>query len=512
MRVVRRSALSLALLPVLVAGLVGIPSLQASSSPPQAPPPAADAVSDWQQINTAATPMLDQVARLRGPGGVLHLVYAVELGPSQENYFHTTVAADGTRGPTHPVLPSNWGSVTSDPRLLPAPGGGLRLVFSGLQDTVTGNFFSAGHVYTALSYDGGASWALQDEALTKSTAGYASYGTGATTLLDGTPVQSVTLNRAIALHVGTIPAAAVDSATDTVVSHPACCTYSSALARSGDQVFMAWYANGDPDANRGIFFQRVLPTPGPVLKAPGSSATTPYSGSWAPGQAVSMVVRPGGGPVVAYCGYLACGNIKLWDLATGAVHEVPETTTVKRLDLSAAPSGRLWVAWENNAGTVGATHTPPTGWTFAPATTVPYPTGQPAVYTLGIDAQEERVDVLVSTSGEIFHRQLLPTVVAPPPAPVALEVRASPKKLKVGKAKKVRVRVSADGVAVPGAKVRAARKSCTTRASGSCRIKIKPRKARAIKVRVSAEGFLDGSTRIKVKKAKGGKKGKKGRR
>lgn len=484
---------------VALAGVSAPLSAHAAPTPPPAPQSAeSEAAAGWSRISGSTPNNLSEPGTHRAGDGTLHVVHHVEQGAT-DNYIHSTIAPDGTPGPSHQVFTPGWGALTQDPTLLPVPGGGLRLVFSGLQDTDSGNFFSKGHVYHALSNDGGGTWTTPPEALTKGASGYSSYGTSALALPDGSPLVSVTLNQGIRVRSGVIPAAAVDTAPpDLLLSHPACCTYSSTLVQTGGAVWLAYYANGDPDANRGVFVQQVAPAVGPLLKAPGSSATSPYSGAWAPDQAVAAVARPGGGMVVAYCGYLECGDIRLWDVASGQVRKVPATRDVNVLDLHATPSGRLWVAWTTPRGKVGAARTSPTGWTFSAATEVSLPPGEDFGYRLGLDATDARADLLLTTDREIYHRQVLPALgLAMSPAEVRL---TKLRRALAGQATKVRFTVRVADERVRGARVRVRGEgACTTRAGGTCTLKVSPSSRKPLRVTASKGGYVAAAARLRVR-------------
>ena len=98
--------------------------------------------------------------------------------------------------------------------------------------------------------------------------GYASSGTGATTLADGTLVAAYP-PATIYYQVGAGPALSFDVAD--------CCAYHMALAQDAGVVYAAWYANGDGEPNMGQFVRTIYPTLGPIMKVPGSSSS--FSGS-----------------------------------------------------------------------------------------------------------------------------------------------------------------------------------------------------------------------------------------
>ena len=116
------------------------------------------------------------------------------------------------------------GEPAGGPKLVGTPGGGMRLVFGG-SDGVTADPFNTGQMYSATSGAAGTAWTLQPGALTQSEYAMDSYGTGATTLADGTRVAvSFPLNGILTWNAG--------GADSTATSAPAA-HYDSTLARDG---------------------------------------------------------------------------------------------------------------------------------------------------------------------------------------------------------------------------------------------------------------------------------------
>ena len=427
--------------------------------------------------------------------GVLHAVYVQEVGTA-ESYEHSTIATSGAVTGHSNVL-GTWGSVISNPELLPTASGGLRLVFSGLQDTDSANFYAHGYAYDTTSDASGSAWALQPHALTKFGAVYSAYGVGATTLSNGTPVTAGTLNSDIAYRVGDIATTDQNTvslaADDGLYTAPACCLYDTQLVNSGDAVWMAWYANGGSEATNGTFVQQIYPSAGPVLKAPGSSVG---ADSLAADQAVAIVARPGGGVVLAYkLGYPTAKSIGLWQVGTSKVVKVPDSKGAHLVSLSTGVSGRMWLAWSTEDNRAHALRTSPTGFGLGAAQELGSPSGSSAIWSITVDASLNQGTVLVNdtTAHSIYSRVVNP----------GLTVKAKPGSVRAGKATQVTFTVSDAGDGVGGVKVKGGGDSCTTKSSGRCTLTIKAGragKAGKVSVKATRNGYGSAKYAVKVKK------------
>ena len=136
--------------------------------------------------------------------------------------------------------------------------------------------------------------------------GYASSGSGATTLADGTLVAAYPEGDTIYYQVGAGPPQSFDVAD--------CCAYDLTLGAGPGVVYAAWYANGDGAANMGEFVRTIYPTLGPIIQVPGSVSTFGGNpGTIANSQTTAMAARNGGGVYIAFChGYPTCENVVLW--------------------------------------------------------------------------------------------------------------------------------------------------------------------------------------------------------
>lgn len=477
MRAFRPAALLTTLL--LSAVLVAVPPTQGALAPPAEPDARAD--SGWAKLNTKKISLIAHTDMLRTPDGLLHVVYEQETGSLSGEYEHTVVSTTGSVVGRSTAV-GGWNTLANDPVLLPTPGGGMQIVFGGLQDVDVTNPYSAGHLYRAVSDGTGAAWSVPAEALGKSGYGYASYGTGATLLPDGTSIQGWPLNSDFTWRVGTTPFPVTpETPADQVFTIPGGSLLHTTLVQQAGNVWAAWYDQGD---SNGVFVRQIHPSVGPVVKAPGQTADTLN-----PDQAIPMVVRPDGSIVMAYClGYPTCSSIGVWQLGTTTVHKVPGSKGADSITMDTGPSGRLWVAWANDDEIV-ATRSSTTGFNFGALRRAGKPSKDLSIYQLQVEASRGEASVVANDGVGIYHRQLQPGVV----------LTASPKKWDGDKATKVKVKVTDAASPVAGVKVAGGGEKCTTRANGTCVLTFPPHKPGKVKLKATASGFSPAIYKVKIK-------------
>ncbi len=446
----------------------------------------------WTQISTGRVNSLSEITVQRTSDGVLHAVYAQEVG-SSSSYEHSTLSSGGSVTGHSDVL-GTWATLVENPKLLAPPTGGLRLVFSGNQDVDSNNFYTAGFGYDTTSDASGSTWALQPHALTRSGTAYTGYGVGATTLSSGVPVTAATLNDTIYYRVGDI--ATTDSL--TVASAPedgrytttSCCLSATQLVNSGDNVWMAWYANGGSDATNGTFVQQIYPSLGAVLKAPGSSVGVD---SLDPAQSVAMVARPGGSVVLAYTmGYPTTKAIGLWQVGSPSATKVPGSMDAAHVALSSGVTGRMWLAWSDDDNDAYALRTSPQGFGLGATQTLSSPAGSSDLRSVAVDASLNQGTVLVNdtTSQSVFARSVNP----------GLTLKVRPGSLKVGKKKKLTFTVTDAGEAVAGVRVRGGGTACTTNSSGTCATRVRPNRPGRIVVNAKRSGYGAATRTLRVRR------------
>ncbi|MGZ4486554.1 MAG: hypothetical protein ACXVW1_01400, partial [Nocardioides sp.] len=434
----RRSLVPLVLLVLgaaLGAALVGAPPGPATGSPPGARVTAErGAVGHWTKISTGTVGIIDEASLHRTPDGVLHVLYPQEVG-SNGQLGHTALSTTGATLSQGEVLPAAWDVRDSSPVLVGDGGTGLRAVFGGIESVDPG-YWSDGRMYTATAPEAGTPWTLSAQAVGASHSAYASYGTAATTLPDGTPVAAFPLNSTVTWHVGT-----GEADPDQSFTVGSCCAYDLAAVDDGGTVWLGWYANGSTPATNGTFVREIYPALGAVLKAPGSSVG---SDSLPTGR-VALVARTGGGVYAAYCvGYPTCTSIRLWHVGTTTTATVPGSRYADNPALAAGPQGRLWLAWSDNVPRVRVMRTGRSGLRAGAVRTLGSPPATSSVYTVAVDARGGRGDVVVNIGNAFWHTQVLP----------GTTLQAAPRSWRHGRAQRVTFTVTDAGDAVPHATVR----------------------------------------------------------
>jgi hypothetical protein len=214
-------------------------------------------------------------------------------------------------------------------------------------------------------------------------------------------------------------------------------------------------------------------------------------------QRTSIAARAGGGVYVAYPGgYPTTTQVRLWRIADSKSAVLATSNHDHIASLAAAPDGRLWVFWVERGTTpqVFARRSNKSATKFGPAVKVSPPKGQQSAFKIDGNAQSGILDVVVlfgDSAGKQaqWHTQFLP----------GLDVKASPTKVKRGKATAVKFTVT-DPDAVKGAKVTAGGKSATTDGSGHATITLGPTKAKSITAKATHAGHTAGSAKVKTVK------------
>ena len=438
------------------------------AAPSHAGPP-----GNWTVISGGPVSNIVEPGTYRTSDGVLHV--AMETDSSSLDSIEVAhVSASGALNGRHTAVPS-WSGTTSDPDLVGAPGGGMRLVFGGHHTTVLNDPYNEGYVYYASSDTAGASWTLAPNTTpaVTSTQGYASYGTGVTSLPDGTLVTAFALNNTITYQVGNGPAQSF------VI--PACCAYDVTLATDGGgAVYAAWYANGATAGAQGTLVRQIHPTLGPVMLAP--QAVT------ASDQSIAMVTRPDGGVYIAYPrGSLNNKGFGLWRIGSGPVRQVPGSKGADHVAMSAGPGGRLWLAFRDDDMDLRVVRTNAAATKFGAVQEVKKPKGS-TIYQVGIEGSTGRGDVLINDGSRIWHTQVF----------AGLTLKASPGKWKPGKVVAVKFTVTDAGERIKGAKVTAKGHKCKTNKQGVCTIVFSKLKSGKFDALAKKKLYAAGSVRLKV--------------
>ena len=336
-------------------------------------------------------------------------------------------------------------------------GSGLRVLFAGQLHTSTG-FWDDDRIYTATGDAHGTSWTLPMEAA--SNAGdnaHDTFGTGAVTLADGTPIVAFPQNGQLTWHIGT------DASGDQSYTPPVGTSlYDATLVRSGSAVWAAWFAVGQTAATTGTFAMQIYPTVGAAQKAPGSSNGLHVVH---PDNRVALAARAGGGVFAAYCvGYPACSSVRLWKVGATRTRTVPHSRNAARVAMSPGPSGRLWIAWSDDVQTIRAVRTNRTGTAMGAVRSAGRARGVKEVNSLTMDGTLGRGDIVANVFGSLWHTQVL----------AGMTLHASPRSWHRGGRHRVHFTVTDARDALPGVKVKVGASTCRTRAHGTCSITFSP--------------------------------------
>lgn len=360
------------------------------------PAPDRGPAGTWTKISFGPITNTSEPGLYRTADGVLHVAYRQQNVANADIIF-ATIKANGKFAGSGSAV-SGWSSLTADPKIVGAPGGGMRLVFAGVRSPDVMDPMHTGQMFSAVADSAGTYWGLQVGALVRDGYSLDSSGSGATTLADGTPVAAITLNDQLIWNVG-------GSVSDETYDFGQCCTYHASLVRADDTIWSSFAANGDDAAHRGLFVKQLEPTVGATTKVPQSSQG---KDTLTPDQATALVDRPGDGPYLAYCiGYPTCTKVGLWKLGTPTPTTVPGSAGARAIAVAAAPNGRLWIAWTTYTK-VKIVATSPTGTTFGKVRTLTPPHGVSSLYGVAINGTTKVADVIINSGKAFYHQQVKP--------------------------------------------------------------------------------------------------------
>ncbi len=429
----------------------------------------------WTSLAPASTPNFAQASAVRTADGLQHVVWIVdETGGA--NYFHTTIDAAGRQGAVTRVLPTTWGQLSTPVDLEADAAGVLRMSFRGTPDGDTSNFFTYRGVYSAVSTDGGATWAVPREVLAVTDAS----GGGSTfvNLPDGSILGGFGDTGGFHWHVGTISEAAEPTtANSEFTDHDA---GAASLISTGSAVYVLYQSiRGD-----GVYARQVWPSLGVAIRAPGGFTN--------PGQPMAVVNRPGVGPVAAY---MLDDEVVLWDVLANRTHRVPGMGGASAPELAVLPDGHLWVA---AVGPIGyaprASRVAASGWAVDRR-----PTLLPdMVNSFGIAVSAStalRAEMLMIGNDNGDPIQLNARSVA-----AQLVLRATPRRWASGRVQTVVFKVTDVDGGVARARVRAGGERCTTNGAGRCTIRFAARRPGRVTARAAKTGYDEATVRLTVRR------------
>jgi hypothetical protein len=450
--------------------------------------PAAGA-APWKQL-TADGSNIDQVAPLRTADGVLHVAWHHETSPSTADLLHTAISPKGSIGATTPIQ-RGWTGF-ENAALVPAPGGGIRVFFGAIRSLDSSD--PNQDLNTALSTDGGTSWALTPGSIVPR--GGQAYGSpvSAATLGDGTPLQTWAGTLGTWVHAGLSPARPLHDF-QAPLGHYG---YDPGMAAAGQTAAIAWYSNAT--GHLGVYAAQV----GADGAAAGPLMHMPDTGDMSVGMIgrTPIVARPGGGFYVAYAtGYPAFTAVRLWRVGAGSAPAIarPDRNASTTATIAAAPDGRLWVVWKDTAGDhpeVFARRSDPEARRFGAVVRAGAPPKAFSLYRLDASAAPGGgLDVFgaftrgLAPAVSTFYKRILP----------GLTLKASRAKLRRGDKQKVTFKVTDAGDPVKGAKVKAGGDSGRTNRRGKVTLRVNG-KGRAVRARATHGGYTAGAKKLRVKK------------
>lgn len=302
---------------------------------------------NWIRISANTGEGIASAGVYRSSDARLHVVWQSNDHAKGFSLHYSTLGAKAKLINTGTIL-SKWSSLTTYPRLVPGPAGGIRLVFTGANG-VGGSPFNNDSMYSATSGAAGITWAL--------TAGSLSHSKlvpltddAAANESNGTPVAGwATLPDAFGYHVGVDPASPA-TAPDQAASAGGPVVGPTMVRDASGNIWAAWYENSFK-SDQGYYVDQILPSAKPRVKAPGSGNAAQNN---QPLEAVAFAARAGGGLYLAYCvptKTAPCVHIALWRDGSTKVQVVPGSATghATHIALAAGPGGHLQIGWYDSA-------------------------------------------------------------------------------------------------------------------------------------------------------------------
>ncbi len=443
----------------------------------------------WTPVTSADGVNIDQVALLRTPDHVLHVVWHRKTpgNPTSADLMQTLVTPAGKVGAAQTIA-SDWIGI-GDAALVRG-GDGRLSIFAGATHTLDPGTVDGTATWS--STDGGASWSAPTVA---SIHGGFSDDVGAAIGGDGaTPFFGWGETEGLLVHRGTV--AATGEANFQTAAGFGCCGYSPgfALDATNGQLVVAWYSNAT--GHTGVYAQLVdQATGGPV----GSPALMPGTAQAGYSIAHTPVVARAGKPgvFVAYGGGSpSAKKVLVWRYGAKHAQTVARRSAgVGDVGVAAGPKGRLWAFWSSH-GRIYArrSNAKLSRWGATVSVRPAKHTG--VIYKLAGDAQAKRLDLFGAFAPDLlgsvqtWHTQLLP----------GLALTAQPHRLKVGGVQKLKLRVTDAGAGVAKAKVKLGHAKRTTNGKGVAVFKVGPFSRRAKLVATATKaGYVKARAVVRVR-------------
>ena len=436
----------------------------------------------WKRVTTPDGASTDQVGLARTGDGVLHLVWSHPTGPNTEDLRHTVILRNGSLGATTPIQ-SGWTGFTN--AALVVDPGGLRAFWGGLRSTDSSDPHQ--EVSTAVSLDGGASWALEPGSI--NPGGAQSYGSNlaATVRPDGSTLQAFAGTLGTWVHSGLSPGTPNHDYQGPLGPYG----YDPNLATvaSGRSV-MAWYSSAS--GHLGVLVQDVNPDGSPI----GAASTMPGTSAMQVGMLGRTPLAPlGPNPYVAYP---TPNQIRIWRVGAGNAPAVGRVGGSGSPAVAIAPTGdgRLWILWTKGFGDpdVFARRTNVGARKFGAMVNAGHPKDGMQAYKLDGSAVGGALDVLgnfnigTTTTAVTSHRRILP----------GLTLQARPSRVRRGEPTEVRFTVLDAGDPVQGARVTADGESGRTNGEGRVTLSINSRSS--VRAKATHPGYTPATRRLGVRR------------
>ena len=449
------------------------------ASAPMAP------AATWKAVTTPDQSSVNQVALLRTPDGVLHVVWDRPTGPNTEALLHTSIARSGRLGATSPIQ-SGWTGF-QNAALVREPQG-LRVFVGGIRSTDSSD--PQDELNTLLSSDGGATWVLQPGNVVPD--GAQAYGSpvAATTLPNGTALQAWAGTLGTWVHSGISPFTPNHDFQAPLGNYG---YYPNLATNRAARTVLAWYSSAR--GHLGVLVQDVSGDGSPI----GSAATMPNTGDMPIGMLglTPLVARPQGGFYVAYpTGYPRMNRVRVWRVGSGAAPAIARLGGGNHpVALAAAADGRLWVVWGDTRGAaarVFASRSNENATRFGAVVNAGRAAKSPAAYQLGASPVGNALDVLANFNigtqprSATYYRRISP----------GLTLRARPERLRRGERQSVDFRVTDAGDPVRGARVTAGGVSGATARDGSVTLRLE---GRSVTARATKSGYTSAARRLRVR-------------
>ena len=415
----------------------------------------------WARVTTPDGASSDQVGLIRTGDGALHLAWHHPTGPNTEDLLHTMISPAGQVGSATPIQ-SGWTGFTN-PALVVDPGG-LRVFWGGFRSTDSSD--PQRETNTALSADGGTSWALQPGSVVPD--GAQSYASNtAATVRGSETLQAFAGTLGTWVHAGLSPATPNHDYQAPLGQYG----YDPNLATdAAGRTLLAWFSSAA--GHLGVQVQDVGAEGAPI----GAPATMPGTGAMQIGMLgrTPLVARPAGGFYVAYP---TPGVVRVWRVGAGDAPQVGRVSGSgsPAVAVAAGADGRLWVAWTKGFGDpdVLARRSNESATRFGAVVNAGHPEDAAQAYKLDASAAGGALDLLgnfnigSSSDAVTSYRRILP----------GLALDADPGRLRRGRRTAVRFTVADAGDPVKGARVTADGKAGTTDGKGRVTLTLKSRRA-----------------------------------